>query len=125
MTLYFVSGALMTGVGSLIGLGNIVGGLFMLSRDPGSIVEIDRDSQRIIVRRWGLMDRSESVFSLDSWTGADIETGEHGEGGPIYRPRLRFSTSSPVLISLLWRQNRKQIEEIARQVEEFCRIRGA
>jgi len=39
-------------IGSVIGLGNIAGGLYMIKREPASIVEIDKAAGEIRVRRW-------------------------------------------------------------------------
>jgi len=39
-------------IGSIIGLGNIAGGLYMIKREPASIVEIDKAAGEIRVRRW-------------------------------------------------------------------------
>ena len=106
---------------TLIGLGNIAGGMYMIKREPASRVEIDSGSNRIRVCRWGIGGRKETVYPLGALTGADVETTEHTDGGTVYRPRLRFGGSGDVPVSMFWYQTEDASRKIASELEESCR----
>jgi len=105
--------------GSIIGLGNIVGGVYMLKREPASIVELDRGSNQVRVRRWGIMGRAASSYPLHSLLGAELETTEHTDGGTVYRPTLRFSTSENVPVSMFWYQTPQSSQDVIDNLERF------
>jgi len=108
-------------VGTLIGLGNIAGGMYMIKREPASRVEIDSGSNRIRVCRWGIGGRKETVYPLGALTGADVETTEHTDGGTVYRPRLRLGGTGDVPVSMFWYQTEDASRKIARELGESCR----
>ena len=107
-------------VGGFIGLGNIAGGLYMMQREPASIVELDSDSNQVLVLRWGLLGRTASSYPLHTLLGAEIETTEHTDGGTVYRPGLRFSTSECIPVSLFWYQTSDSSQDVIANVERFA-----
>jgi hypothetical protein len=106
-------------IGSVIGLGNIAGGLYMIKREPASIVEIDKASGEIRVCRWYPIGRRHKTYPLSALSGAEVEITEHSEGGPVYRPRLCFGKAESVPVSLFWYQTREPSEAILREIQAF------
>ena len=80
-------------VGSLIGIGNIAGGLYMIRRDPASIVVFDPGLDEVRVCRWYPIGKREKVYPISALSIAEVETTEHTDGGSVYRPRLRIGQS--------------------------------
>jgi hypothetical protein len=106
-------------IGSVIGLGNIAGGLYMIKREPASIVEIDKASGKIRVRRWYPVGRWHKTYPLSGLSGAEVEITEHSEGGSVYRPRLCFGPTEFVPVSLFWYQTREPSEAILKEIRTF------
>ncbi len=106
-------------VGSIIGLGNIAGGLYMIKREPASIVEIDKASGEIRVRRWYPVANRRRTYSLSALSAAEVEITEHSEGGSVYRPRLCFGRAESVPVSLFWYQTREPSEAILREIRTY------
>ena len=106
-------------VGSVIGLGNIAAGLWMMKREPASVVELDRNADRVSIRRWGLLGRAASAYPLHALLDASVETTEHTDGGPVYRPRLRFSTGESIPVSLFWAQKPNASRDVVAHVKRF------
>lgn len=109
-------------VGSIIGLGNIAGGLYMIKREPASIVEIDKASGEIRVCRWYPVGKRHKTYPLSSLSGAEVEITEHSEGGSVYRPRLCLGTTEFVPVSLFWYQTREPSEAILREIRTFRNV---
>jgi hypothetical protein len=61
-------------VGSVVGLANLAGGVYMIKKEPASIVELDRGARHVRVRRWGVMGNAAKSYPLDALLGAEIET---------------------------------------------------
>jgi len=106
-------------IGSVIGLGNIAGGLYMIKRDPASLVEIDRASSEIRVCRWHPVGKRRQTYPLFSLSAVEVEITEHSEGGSVYRPRLCFGKYESVPVSLFWYQTREASEAILREIRTF------
>jgi hypothetical protein len=106
-------------IGSVIGLGNIAGGLYMLRREPASIVEIDKAAGELRVCRWYPVGKRQNTYPLSALSGADVEITEHSEGGSVYRPRLCFDEAEYVPVSLFWYQTREPSEAILREIRTF------
>lgn len=111
-------------VGSVIGLANIAAALWMMKREPASVVELDRGADRVSIRRWGLLGGAVSSYPLHALLGADIETTEHTDGGTVYRPRLRFSTAASVPVSMFWYQKPDASRDVVAHLERFAGERG-
>jgi hypothetical protein len=111
--------AITTIIGSIIGLGNIAGGLFMIKREPASIVEIDKGAGEIRVRRWYPVGKRHETYQLSSLSGAEVEITEHSEGGSVYRPRLCLGKAQSVPVSLFWYQTREPSEAILKEIHSF------
>ena len=103
-------------IGSVIGLGNIAGGLYMIKREPASIVEIDKAAGEIRVRRWYPVGKRHKTYPLSALSGAEVEITEHSEGGSVYRPRLCFRKAEYVPVSLFWYQAREPSEAILKEI---------
>jgi hypothetical protein len=130
---FFVAGGLMalflslsaapewttTIIGSVIGLGNIAGGLYMLRREPASIVEIDKPAGEVRVCRWYPIGKRRKTYPLSSMSSVEVEITEHSEGGSVYRPRLCFGKAESVPVSMFWYQTREPSEVILREIRTF------
>jgi hypothetical protein len=108
--------------GSLIGIGNIAGGLYMIRREPASIVVFDPGSDEIRVRRWYPIGKRETVYPLTALSMAEVETSEHTEGGSVYRPRLRIGQLEFVPVSMFWYQTMERSHEVASEIRRFLNI---
>lgn len=106
-------------IGSVIGLGNIAGGLYMIKREPASIVEIDKAAGEIRVRRWHPVGKRQNTYPLSALSGAQVEITEHSEGGSVYRPRLSFDEDESVAVSLFWYKTREPGEAILTEILTF------
>ena len=121
MSLFQSPGPTMTVLGSIIGIGNIAGGLFMMKREPASVVELDFGAHQVRVRRWGITGSAERSYPLDALLGADVETSTHSDGGPVFRPILRFSTSESVPVSMFWSQKPNSSQDVVAHLERHSR----
>jgi len=106
-------------IGSVIGLGNIAGGFYMIRREPASIVEIDKAAGEVRVRRWYPVGKRQNTYPLSALSGAEVEITEHSEGGSVFRPRLRFEKSEFVPVSMFWYQTREPSEAILKEIQAF------
>ncbi len=106
-------------IGSIIGFGNIAGGLYMIKCEPASIVEIDKASGEIRVCRWYPVGKRRKAYPLSSLSAFEVEITEHSEGGSVYRPQLRFGKDEFVPVSLFWYQTRERSEAILREIQTF------
>ena len=106
-------------IGSIIGLGNIAGGLYMIKREPASMVEIDKGAGEIRVCRWYPISKRHKTYPLSALSGSEVEITEHSEGGSVYRPRLCFRKAEYVPVSLFWYQTREPSEAILREIQTF------
>ena len=109
-------------IGSVIGLGNIAGGLYMLRREPASIVEIDKGAGEIRVRRWYPVGKRHKTYPLSNLSSAEVEITEHSEGGSVFRPRLCIGKSDFVPVSLFWYQTGEPSEAVVREIRTFLSI---
>jgi hypothetical protein len=106
-------------IGSIIGLGNIAGGLYMIKREPASIVEIDKTAGEIRVRRWYPVGKRHKTYPLSALSDVEVEITEHSEGGSVYRPRLCLGGSEFVPASLFWYQTKEPSEAILKEIQSF------
>ena len=106
-------------IGSVIGLGNITGGLYMVKREPASIVEIEKASGEVRVCRWYPFGKRQRAYPVSAITGVEVEISEHSEGGSVYRPRLCFGKAEFVPVSMFWYQTTDQSEAVVREIKNF------
>ncbi len=106
-------------IGTVIGLGNITGGLYMIKREPASIVEIDKAAREIRVCRWYPIGKRQNAYPLPALSGVEVEITEHSEGGSVYRPRLCLGSTGLVPVSLFWYQTIEPSEAILREIRTF------
>jgi hypothetical protein len=106
-------------IGSVIGLGNIAGGLYMIKREPASIVKIEKASGEVRVCRWYPSGKRQRAYSVSGITGVEVEISEHSEGGSVYRPRLCFGKAEFVPVSMFWYQTTDQSEAVVREIKDF------
>jgi hypothetical protein len=106
-------------IGTVIGLGNIAGGLYKIKREPASIVEIDNAAREIRVCRWYPIGKRHKTYPLSALLAFEVEITEHSEGGSVYRPRLRFGKDEFVAVSLFWYQTREPSEAILKEIRSF------
>ena len=109
-------------IGSVIGLGNIAGGLYMVKREPASIVEIDKASGEVRVCRWYPIGKRQKTYPVSALTRVEVEITEHSEGGPVYRPRLCFGKAEFVPVSMFWYQTKEPSEAILREIQGFLHL---
>ena len=109
-------------IGSVIGLGNIAGALYMIKREPASIVEIDKAAGEIRVRRWYPVGKRHKTYPLSSLSAVEVEITEHSEGGSVYRPRFCFDEGESVPLSLFWYQTREPSEAIQKEILAFLGV---
>lgn len=99
-----------------IGIGNILGGAYMLKREPASIFRIDLRSRSFCVRRRGVFGRSEVSRPISAAREARLDVTEHTDGGSVFRPVLWLADGSSVPISCFWYQSdldsRKVVQEV-------------
>jgi hypothetical protein len=106
-------------IGSVIGAGNIAGGLYMIKREPASIVEIDKAAGDVRVGRWYPLAKRQRTYPISSLTRAEVEISEHSEGGSVYRPRLCIGKSEFVPVSMFWSQTKEPSEAILKEIQAF------
>ena len=119
LSLTVATDATTTLIGLVIGFGNIAGGLYMIKREPASIVEIDKASGEIGVCRWYPVGKRRKTYPLPALSGAEVEITEHSEGGSVYRPRLCFGKSEFVPVSMFCYQTREPSEAILKENQAF------
>jgi hypothetical protein len=106
--------------GMLIGVGNILGGLLMLKREPASFVTVDRSRNEVRVRRWGPLGKSVKHFSLGQIVGARVETSEHVDGGTVFRPSLVLKEGrDAVPVSRFWYQSDEASRRVTDEINAF------
>jgi hypothetical protein len=109
-------------IGSVIGIGNITGGLYMVKREPASIVEIEKASGEVRVCRWYPFGKRQRAYAGSAITGVEVEISEHSEGGSVYRPSLCFGKAEFVPVSIFWYQTTDQSEAILREIRTFLGV---
>ena len=109
-------------IGSIIGLGNIAGGHYMIKREPASIVEIDKGAEEIRICRWYPIGKRHKTYPLSALSSSEVEITEHTEGGSVYRPRLCFRKGEYVPVSLFWYQAREPSEAILKEIRTFLGV---
>jgi len=107
---------------SIIGIGNIAGGVYMIRREPASIIIFDPESDKLLVRRWHPTGRRDSFYPLSAVSSVEIETKEHTEGGHVYRPRLRISESEAIPVSMFWYQTMSRSEVVINEIQFFLKL---
>lgn len=107
---------------SMIGIGNIAGGLFMIKREPASILIFDRKSEKLFVRRWHPTGKRDAYYPLNAVSSVEVETTEHAEGGYVYRPRLRLNGSESIPITMFWYQTMQRSEDVIGEIQSFLRL---
>ena|SRR2546425_8478183 len=100
----------------LIGIGNILGGVYMLRKEPASVICLDVENKTVWVKRWGIFRSSRSSYSLNDCKEARVDVSEHTDGGSVFRPVLVLKDDSTIPISFLWYQSdmasRKVIQDV-------------
>jgi hypothetical protein len=106
-------------IAMVIGSSQVACGSYMLWKEPASVVKLDVRSGRVEIERWGLFHRQEQRVPLASIKKAEIEVGQHTEGGEIYRPTLLLCSGERLPSSLFWYQTDQRCAEIAYRINEF------
>ena len=109
-------------IGSLIGIGNIAGGLYMIRREPASIVVFDPGSDEVRVCRWYPIGKREKVYPISCLSIAEVQTTEHTDGGYVYRPGLHIGQSGFVPVSMFWYQTNEKSEDVASEIRRFLNL---
>lgn len=109
---------------SIIGIGNIAGGVYMIRREPASILIFDSETGNLLVRRWHFTARRDSYYPLTNISSVRIEMTEHSEGGYVYRPSLCLNDSATIPVSLFWYQTKQKSEMIVSEIQYFLNLSG-
>jgi hypothetical protein len=117
-----IADALSRAIASGIGLAHIAGGAFLLWKDPASVVELDRPAERLRVKRWGLFGRRTEELPLSMATGAEVEVGEHTDGGAVYRPTLVLAGGEKRPVSMFWYQTEAPSASVAARINAYLGI---
>ena len=88
-----------------IGMGNVLGGAYMLKREPASIFHIDLRSKTLNITRWGVFGRSRVSHPINAAIEARLDVTEHTDGGSVFRPVLWLTDGSSIPISCFWYQS--------------------
>jgi len=104
---------------SLIGVGHLAGGAYMMWSEPASAVEIDPLAGRVRIRRRSPFGARTEERLLSSIAGAEVEVGEHSEGGPVYRPTFRLLSGACTPVSVFWYQQEGASTCIADRINRF------
>jgi len=107
---------------SIIGIGNIAGGVYMIRREPASILIFDSETGNLLVRRWNPTGRRDSSYPLADISSVRIEMTEHSEGGYVYRPNLSLNESVAIPVSMFWYQTKQNSEMIMYEIRDFLNL---
>jgi len=105
-----------------VGLGVSAGALWWLGRSPASTVELDLTRSRMRVMRLGLSGRQVRQLPFSEMEKVEVEVGADGEGGSVWRPRVRLRSGEHVLLSELWSHNPRGTEAVVSVVADACRL---
>lgn len=108
-------------LGVLVGLGNILGGLHMLRKEPASVVKANHHDYSVSVRRWGFFGRSAKNYAAEQIDRAKVEVSEHTDGGNVYRPVFVLADGKSLPISCFWYQSKIRSQIV---VEELNMVLG-
>jgi hypothetical protein len=107
---------------SIIGIGNIAGGVYMLRREPASILIFDLASDKLLVRRWHLTGKKDTFYPLSSVSSVEVAMKEHTEGGHVYRPSLCLNESVAIPVSMFWYQTMQKSEVAIKEIRSFLNL---
>jgi hypothetical protein len=107
---------------SVIGIGNIAGGVYMLKREPASILIFDPESDKLLVRRWHLIGKKDTFYPLSAVSSVEVTMKEHAEGGHVYRPSLCLNESVAIPVSMFWYQTMQQSEVAINEIQSFLNL---
>ena len=96
----------------------------MMKREPASIVELDRSSNQVLVRRWGIMGRAASSYPLHALLGAEIESTQANGWRPGLPPKVAVLDVGVVPVSMFWYQKRSLSQHVVDQLERFAKERS-
>jgi hypothetical protein len=102
----------------IIGMGNILGGAYMLRREPASIVRIDLRSRTLSIKRWGVFGRSQISHPINVAKEARLDVTEHTDGGSVFRPVLWLTDGSSIPISCFWYQSDVVSRNVVQEVND-------
>ena len=105
-----------------IGIGNMAGGLYMIRKQPASVVVFDRGADEVCIRRWYPVGKKEERHLISALSSVEVEITEHTDGGPVYRPQLGIRQSEFVPISMFWYQSMKESEEVVSEIKRYVKI---
>jgi hypothetical protein len=105
-----------------VGLGVSAGALWWLGRSTASTLELDLTHSRMSVMRLGLSGRQVRRLPFSEMENVEVEVAADGEGGSVWRPRVRLRSGEHVLLSELWSHDARATEEVMSVVALACRV---
>jgi hypothetical protein len=106
-------------IATVIGCSQVACGAYMLWKEPASVVKLDVRAGRVEIERWGPFGSKEQRVPIAAIKRAEIEIGEHTEGGEIYRPALLLRSGERLPSSMFWYPTHEGCAEIANRINEF------
>ncbi len=106
-------------VALVLGLAAVAAGGYQIWKEPASVVELDSSLGRASIRRWGPFGGRTRNVPLSSIAGAEVEVGEHTDGGAIYRPTLILASGERAPASMFWYQTREPSAAVVERLRSF------
>lgn len=105
-----------------IGFGVCAGALWWLARSPGTRVRLDLTRRSLRLVRWSILGREVRELRFDELAGAEVEEGEDGDGGKVWRPVVRLRGGDVLPLSQLWSHDEPDARAAVAAVAELCRV---
>jgi hypothetical protein len=106
----------------LMGSVGVGAGLWVLGGSPYSILEVDRRTSRVGIRRWGLGGRQRHSWPIGEVQGVRLAESKDDEDSPVFRVEIVLRDGSAVLASLLWTHGRAPAEAVVKRLRETLEL---
>ena len=106
----------------LLGGAGVGAGLWVLGGSPYSVLEVDRRTRRVGIRRWGLGGRQARSWPIGEVQGVRLVESKDDEDSPVFRVEIALRDGSAVLASLLWTHGREPAEAVVKRLCETLEL---
>jgi hypothetical protein len=106
----------------LLGSAGVGAGLWVLHGSPYSILEVDRRTRRVGIRRWGLGGRQTQSWPIGEVQDVRLVESKDDEDSPVFRVEIVQRDGSAVLASLLWTHGREPAEAVVKRLRETLEL---
>ena len=110
------------GLSMLLGGAGVGAGLWVLSRAPYSILEVDRRAGRVRIRRWGVDGRRAHSWSIREVADVRLAESTDDEDTPMFRVEIALRDGSAVPASLLWTHGRGALDGVVKRLRETLEL---